>query len=75
MVYGYRLVNFLAPTLPTALRDADHALELAQPGAEDGDVKRFIEENEWLQERTVYGGPCVLVLGDKLRSEAANPKL
>lgn len=42
-----------------------------QPGAEDRDVVDYINSNEWLKERTVYGGPCVLVLGDKLRKDVA----
>lgn len=42
-----------------------------QPGAEDDQVIEYIQDNDWLKQRTVYGGPCVLVLGDKLRKEAA----
>ena len=42
-----------------------------QPGAEDGEVVQFIQSEPWLKERTVYGGPCVLVLGDRLRQAAS----
>ena len=42
-----------------------------QPGAEDASVSQFIQSEPWLKERTVYGGPCVLVLGDRLRQAAS----
>ncbi|KAG9119436.1 hypothetical protein FRC07_005543, partial [Ceratobasidium sp. 392] len=38
-----------------------------QPGAEDDEVRKYVEE-ERLQDKVVLGGPCVLVLGDGLRS-------
>ncbi|KAL0956898.1 hypothetical protein HGRIS_003004 [Hohenbuehelia grisea] len=34
-----------------------------QPGAEDEEVKQFIKENG-LSDRTIFGGPCILVEGD-----------
>lgn len=34
-----------------------------QPGAEDETVIQFIKENG-LEDRAIYGGPCVLVEGD-----------
>lgn len=42
-----------------------------QPGAEDGAVLDLIDNNDWLRERTVHSGPCVLVAGDRLRREVA----
>jgi len=38
-----------------------------QPGTTDDEVIRWIEENQ-MEDRVVYGGPCVLVLGDGIRS-------
>ncbi|KAG9076648.1 hypothetical protein FS749_011546 [Ceratobasidium sp. UAMH 11750] len=38
-----------------------------QPGAEDEEVRKYVEE-EKLQDRVVLGGPCVLVSGDGIRS-------
>jgi predicted CoA-binding protein len=38
-----------------------------QPGAEDENVIQWIQEND-MEDRVVYGGPCVLVLGDGIRS-------
>jgi predicted CoA-binding protein len=52
-----------------------HADGSPQPGAEDREVVELIKSNEWLRERTVYGGPCVLVLGDKLRNDLTQGKL
>lgn len=34
-----------------------------QPGAEDENVIKYVEENG-LTEKVIFGGPCVLVLGD-----------
>lgn len=61
------MLTDIAATLPN--------LGALQPGAEDGDVVDYIKSNQWLKERTVYGGPCVLVLGDKLRKDVAQGKL
>ncbi|KAK7044167.1 hypothetical protein VNI00_007887 [Paramarasmius palmivorus] len=41
-----------------------------QPGAEDANVVQFIKDNG-LENRVVYGGPCILVEGDDLRSAKA----
>jgi predicted CoA-binding protein len=38
-----------------------------QPGAEDGDVLNYIKESG-LSDRVIYGGPCILVHGDAIRS-------
>lgn len=38
-----------------------------QPGAEDQAVLEYIKEND-LTDRVIHGGPCILVLGDGLRS-------
>ncbi|KAI9437687.1 NAD-P-binding protein [Lactarius indigo] len=37
-----------------------------QPGAEDEDVKNFIRANG-LEDKVLYGGPCILVEGDGVR--------
>jgi predicted CoA-binding protein len=37
-----------------------------QPGAEDDAVKTFIRANE-LEDKVIYGGPCILVEGDGVR--------
>ncbi|CAL1706144.1 unnamed protein product [Somion occarium] len=34
-----------------------------QPGAEDAEVIKFIDEND-LSDKVIYGGPCILVEGD-----------
>lgn len=39
-----------------------------QPGAADEVVSKFIVDNG-LEERVVWGGPCILVLGDGLLKE------
>lgn len=55
-----------------------------QPGAEDAAVVQYIRvrifhawmisieatQDEKLEDRVIYGGPCILVLGDRLRAEA-----
>ena len=38
-----------------------------QPGADDADVRKFIEENG-LAEKVLLGGPCILRDGDFIRS-------
>jgi predicted CoA-binding protein len=38
-----------------------------QPGASDEAVEQYIHEND-LADRVIYGGPCILVNGDKLLS-------
>lgn len=42
-----------------------------QPGAADEAVSRFITDNG-LEERVVWGGPCILVLGDGLVKQASS---
>ena len=37
-----------------------------QPGAEDDAVKNFIHTHE-LEDKVLYGGPCILVEGDGVR--------
>jgi len=37
-----------------------------QPGAEDDAVIEYIKEN--MADRVIYGGPCILVEGDGIRS-------
>ena len=44
---------------------------LIQPGAEDAEVIKYVKE-QGLEDRVVFGGPCVLVEGDGLRK---SPKL
>ncbi|KAF8913696.1 NAD-P-binding protein [Mucidula mucida] len=39
-----------------------------QPGAEDAAVIEYIKENG-LEDRVIYGGPCILVEGDGIRSQ------
>jgi predicted CoA-binding protein len=39
-----------------------------QPGAEDLAVADYIKENG-LEDRVVYGGPCLLVQGDGVRQK------
>jgi predicted CoA-binding protein len=41
-----------------------------QPGAEDANVVQFIKDNG-LENRVIYGGPCILVEGDDLRDAKA----
>ncbi|KAF8070787.1 CoA-binding protein [Lyophyllum atratum] len=38
-----------------------------QPGAEDEAVLEYIKEND-MTDRVIHGGPCILVVGDGLRS-------
>ncbi|KAF9462449.1 NAD-P-binding protein [Collybia nuda] len=38
-----------------------------QPGAEDAVVLDYIKEND-MSDRVIYGGPCILVEGDEIRS-------
>jgi len=40
-----------------------------QPGAESEEVVSFIKENG-LEDRVIYGGPCILVEGDNLRAKS-----
>ncbi|KAG9018175.1 hypothetical protein FRB90_012019 [Tulasnella sp. 427] len=40
-----------------------------QPGAQDQAVVDLIESSDYLKERTVYGGPCVLASGDSILSK------
>lgn len=42
-----------------------------QPGAENDEVRAYIEE-AGLKDRVVLGGPCVLVLGDRLLADVAS---
>lgn len=42
-----------------------------QPGAADEAVSKFITDNG-LEERVVWGGPCILVLGDGLVKQASS---
>ena len=37
-----------------------------QPGAEDDAVVEYIKE-QGLSDRTIYGGPCILVEGDGVK--------
>ena len=36
-----------------------------QPGVEDESVVKFIKDNG-LEDRVIYGGPCILVEGDTI---------
>jgi len=45
-----------------------------QPGAADEAVSKFIIDNG-LEERVVWGGPCILVLGDGLLKESSGGSL
>ena len=40
-----------------------------QPGAEDDSVKSFIHANG-LEDKVIYGGPCILVEGDGIRQKS-----
>jgi predicted CoA-binding protein len=40
-----------------------------QPGAEDDAVKSYIRENG-LEDKVLYGGPCILVEGDGIRQKS-----
>lgn len=39
-----------------------------QPGADDGNIAKFVKE-KGIQDRVVMGGPCILVSGDGIRQE------
>ena len=41
-----------------------------QPGAEDENVIKYVEEHG-LKEKVIFGGPCVLVLGDSALERVA----
>ncbi|KAF9818137.1 hypothetical protein IEO21_02979 [Rhodonia placenta] len=55
------------PKITLGLLEQAKALDIPsvwlQPGAEDETVIQFIKENG-LEDRAIYGGPCVLVEGD-----------
>ncbi|KAJ7141226.1 NAD-P-binding protein [Mycena epipterygia] len=38
-----------------------------QPGAEDESVVKWVKENG-MEQRVIYGGPCILMEGDSVRS-------
>ncbi|KAH9991802.1 NAD(P)-binding protein [Russula vinacea] len=40
-----------------------------QPGAEDDSVKSYIHANG-LEDKVIYGGPCILVEGDGIRQKS-----
>ena len=40
-----------------------------QPGAEDDSVKGYIQANG-LEDKVIYGGPCILVEGDGIRQKS-----
>ena len=40
-----------------------------QPGAEDDNVKSYIHANG-LEDKVIYGGPCILVEGDGIRQKS-----
>lgn len=77
-------VSFVPPPLPlTSLRSRgqvtlgllQQAKELnipalwLQPGAEDDAVKSYIHANG-LDDKVIYGGPCILVDGDGIRAKS-----
>ncbi|KAG6831717.1 hypothetical protein H0H87_004268 [Tephrocybe sp. NHM501043] len=51
----------------TKAKELDVPFYWIQPGAEDEAVLTFIKENG-LTDRVIQGGPCILVLGDGVRS-------
>ncbi|KIK69221.1 hypothetical protein GYMLUDRAFT_35289 [Collybiopsis luxurians FD-317 M1] len=59
------------PKVTLGILEAAKQLEIPalwlQPGAEDDNVIEYIKANG-LQDKVVYGGPCVLVEGDKFRA-------
>jgi predicted CoA-binding protein len=63
----------LIPTVQVTLGILQQAKELSipalwlQPGAEDAAVIEYVKENG-LSDRVIYGGPCILVEGDGIRS-------
>ena len=60
------LIQITLGILKTAKELGVPALWL-QPGAEDATVVDFIKEAE-MDDRVIYGGPCILVEGDGVRS-------
>ncbi|GAA97126.1 uncharacterized protein L969DRAFT_103009 [Mixia osmundae IAM 14324] len=46
-----------------------------QPGAEDAAVKEAIANDSTLSSRTIHSGPCILVLGHQLLSQAKKSNL
>ena len=38
-----------------------------QPGTTNDECEAYIEEHE-MSERVIFGGPCLLVIGDSVRS-------
>ena len=63
-----------APQVTLGLLEEFKKLEMKaawiQPGAADEAVSQFIVDNG-LEERVVWGGPCILVLGDRLLAAGA----
>lgn len=63
--------NFIIPTTQVTLGVLEQAKASGvpalwiQPGAEDAAVIKYIEENG-LQDKVIYGGPCILVEGDNI---------
>ena len=63
--------NFINPTTQVTLGVLEQAKASGvpalwiQPGAEDAAVIKYIEENG-LQDKVIYGGPCILVEGDNI---------
>jgi predicted CoA-binding protein len=45
-----------------------------QPGAEDENVIKYVEENG-MKDKVILGGPCVLVLGDSALERVAKSNL
>lgn len=44
-----------------------------QPGAESDEIAAYVKR-QGLEDRVVFGGPCVLVMGDGAREELAREK-
>ena len=55
------------PIIKTALQDLNVNAVWLQPGAEDQEVKDWIAStDESIQNKVIYGGPCILVQGESL---------
>ncbi|PWN27293.1 hypothetical protein BDZ90DRAFT_240197 [Jaminaea rosea] len=59
------------PIVKTSLLELGIPWIWLQPGAEDDDLKDWVESlpDEDLKKRVIYGGPCILVEGEDLAKE------
>jgi len=56
------------PKVTLSILQAAQSLEVPalwlQPGAEDADVRTYVQETPGLADKVILGGPCILVQGD-----------